>query len=202
MGRLVVTEFMTLDGVAQAPGGRDEDGEDGFRHGGWQAPLLNQEAGQAVFEQAKTMDALLLGRKTYEVFANYWPTVPQEVPFAALLNAVPKYVASHTLTEPLSWNGTKRLDGNLLESITEVKNRHDEVHVIGSLDLVQSLLRLGLVDRLDLWQHPVLLGTGKRVFGDGTVPVALELTEAVTHTSGILQLSYTTIGTPTYGEMA
>ncbi|MDQ1305265.1 MAG: hypothetical protein QG671_1096, partial [Actinomycetota bacterium] len=84
----------------------------------------------------------------------------------------------------------------------EVKKRHDEVHVIGSLDLVQSLLRLGLVDRLDLWQHPVLLGTGKRVFGDGTLPVALELTEAVTHTSGTLQLSYTTIGTPTYGEMA
>jgi len=201
MGRLVVTEFMTLDGVAQAPGGRDEDRDDGFSYGGWQAPLLNQEAGQAVFEQAKTMDALLLGRKTYEIFANYWPTAPQEIPFAALLNAVPKYVASHTLTEPLSWNGTQRLVGNLVESITEVKKRHDEVHVIGSLDLVQSLLRLGLVDRLDLWQHPVLLGTGKRVFGDGTVPVALELTEAVTHTSGTLQLSYTTIGTPTYGEM-
>ena len=83
MGRLVVTEFMTLDGVAQAPGGHDEDRDDGFSYGGWQAPLLNQEAGQAVFEQAKTMDALLLGRKTYEVFANYWPTVPQEVPFAA-----------------------------------------------------------------------------------------------------------------------
>jgi len=193
---------MTLDGVAQAPAGRAEDREGGFAYGGWQAPLRSEQSGQAVFEQAQTMDALLLGRMTYEIFANYWPTAPPEMPFTTLLNRVPRYVVSRTLTGPLSWDGTELLGGDLVESITEVRARHDEVHVIGSLDLVQSLLRLGLVDRLDLWQYQILLGTGKRVFGDGTVPAALELTEAITHTNGLLQLTYTTIGAPTYGEMA
>ena len=141
MGKLVVTEFMTLDGVAQAPGGPDEDRDSGFEHGGWQAPLLDEESGSVLFEQARSMDALLLGRKTYEIFANYWPTAPEEIPFTGLLNRVPKYVASRTLTEPLAWQGSTLLTGDLAESITAVKERHNEVHVIGSLDLVQSLLR-------------------------------------------------------------
>ena len=100
MGKLVVTEFMTLDGVAQAPGGPDEDRDGGFVHGGWQAPLMDEESGSAVFEQAKSMDALLLGRKTYEIFADYWPKAPEEIPFSGLLNRVPKYVASRTLDRP------------------------------------------------------------------------------------------------------
>lgn len=114
------------------------------------------------------MDALLLGRKTYEIFASYWPRAPQEMPFTGLLNRIPKYVASRTLTGPLAWHGSELLVGDLAESITDVKARHDEVHVIGSLDLVQSLLRLRLVDRLDLWQYPLLLGSGKHAFADGT----------------------------------
>jgi dihydrofolate reductase len=202
MGKLIVTEFMTLDGVAQAPGGPDEDRDSGFTHGGWQAPLLDQESDGATFEQAKSMDALLLGRKTYEIFASYWPTAPEEIPYTGLLNAIPKYVASRTLTGPLAWHRSELLAGDLSESITDVKARHDEVHVIGSLDLVQSLLRLGLVDRLNLWQYPLLLGSGKHVFADGTVPTALHLTDSVIYTNGTLQLTYETAGTPTYGDLA
>ena len=201
MGKLVVTEFVTLDGVAQAPGGPDEDHDRDFTHGGWQAPLLDQES-DSVFEQAKSMDALLLGRRTYEIFANYWPTAPEEIPFTSLLNAVPKYVASRTLAGPLDWQGSTVVGESIAEGVTSLKERHDELHVIGSLNLVQSLLRSGLVDRLDLWLYPVLLGSGKRVFGDGTVPTALRLIESVTYPSGALQLTYETAGTPTYGTIA
>jgi dihydrofolate reductase len=202
MGKLVVTEFVTLDGVAQAPGAPDEDRESGFAHGGWQAPLLDEEAGEAMFERAASMNALLLGRKTYEIFAGYWPTAPKEIPFTDLLNRVPKYVASRTLADPLAWQGSTVLGGDLAENIRTLKDRHDEVHVIGSLDLVQSLLRLELVDRLNLWLYPLVLGTGKRVFADGTVPAALRLTESVTYPNGTLDLTYETAGVPTYGNLA
>jgi len=202
MGKLIVTEFVTLDGVAQAPGAPDEDRDGGFTHGGWQAPLLDQEAGEVLFERARSMDALLLGRRTYEIFADYWPTAPDEIPFTGLLNRVPKYVASRTLTGPLTWQGSTLVTGDFVESITAVKSRHDEVHVIGSLDLVQSLLRFGLVDRLNLWLYPLLLGSGKHVFAGGTVPTALRLTESVTYPNGTLQLAYETAGTPTYGNIS
>ena len=105
MGKLIVTEFVTLDGVAQAPGEPDEDRDGGFAHGGWQAPLLDEESGDDMFEQARSMDALLLGRRTYEIFANYWPGAPEEIPFTGLLNGVPKYVASRTLAGPLDLAG-------------------------------------------------------------------------------------------------
>jgi dihydrofolate reductase len=201
MGKLVVTEFATLDGVAQAPGGPDEDRDSGFTHGGWQAPLLDQESGDAMFERAKSMDALLLGRKTYEIFASYWPSAPEDIPFTGLLNGVPKYVASRTLTGPLAWHRSELLAGDLAESITDLKGGHDEIHVIGSLDLVQSLLRLRLVDRLNLWQYPLLLGSGKHVFAGGTVPTALQLTESVIYPNGTLQLTYEAAGIPTYGDL-
>ena len=202
MGKLIVTEFVTLDGVAQAPGRRDEDREHGFAQGGWQAPLHDPEAGAVLFENAKRMDALLLGRRTYEIFADYWPTAPDEIPFTGLLNGVPRYVASRSLADPLAWQGSTLVAGALTDGITAIKERHDEVHVIGSLDLVESLLRAGLVDRLNLWLYPLLLGSGKRVFAGGTVPTALRLTESVTYPSGTLQLAYETAGAPTYGDMA
>jgi dihydrofolate reductase len=129
------------------------------------------------------------------------PTAPEEISFTGLLNAIPKYVASRTLTGPLAWHRSELLAGDLAESITDVKARHDEVHVIGSLDLVQSLLRLGLVDRLNLWQYPLLLGSGKRVFADGTVPTALHLTKSVIYAKGTPHLTYETAGMPTYGAV-
>jgi dihydrofolate reductase len=202
MGKLIVTEFVTLDGVAQSPGAPEEDSESGFTHGGWQAPLLSQETGEAVFDQAKNMDALLLGRRTYEIFAGYWPTAPEEIPFTGLLNAVPKYVASRTLADPLTWQGSTVVSESVAETVASLKERHDNLHVIGSLDLLQSLLRFGLVDRLNLWMFPVVLGSGKRVFGEGTVPSALRLVESVTYPNGTLQLTYDTAGTPTYGTIA
>ena len=202
MGKLIVTEFVTLDGVAQAPGGPDEDRDGGFAHGGWQAPVTDQESGGVMFEQAASMDALLLGRRTYQIFAHYWPNAPQEIPFTALLNGVPKYVASRTLAGPLAWQGSTLVTGDLAGSITDLKERHDEVHVIGSLDLLQSLLRFGLVDRLNLWLYPLLLGSGKQVFAGGTVPAALRLTESVTYPTGTLHLTYETAGVPTYGSFA
>ena len=202
MGKLIVTEFMTLDGVAQAPGEPDEDREGGFAHGGWQAPLFDEATGVDVFEQARAMDALLLGRKTYEIFAGYWPNAPEEIPFTGLLNRIPKYVASRTLTAPLGWDGSELLTGDVEQSVLEIKARHEEVHVIGSLDLLQTLLRARLVDRLELWQHPVVLGTGKRVFGDGTVPAAMRLTSSAVHPNGTVQLAYEPTGEPTYGNLA
>lgn len=202
MGKLIVTEFVTLDGVAQAPGGPDEDRDDGFAHGGWQAPVADEASGEVIFEQASRMDALLLGRKTYEIFANYWPSAPPESPFTGLLNRVPKYVASQTLAGSLAWESSTLVADDLAESITGLKARYDELHVIGSLDLVQSLLRLGLVDRLNLWVYPLLLGSGKRVFADGTVPTALHLTDSVTYPTGTLHLIYETAGVPTYGSFA
>ncbi|MEU4645019.1 dihydrofolate reductase family protein [Micromonospora sp. NPDC023814] len=202
MGKLVVTEFVTLDGVAQAPGAPDEDRDGGFAHGGWQAPLVDQESGSAMFEQATSMDALLLGRKTYEIFAAYWPKAPAEIPFTGLLNRVPKYVASRTLAEPLGWEGSTLVSGDLAEGVAGLKDRHDELHVIGSLDLVQSLLRLGLVDRLHLWLYPLVLGSGKRMFAEGTAPTAFRLSESITRSNGALQLTYETAGIPGYGNLA
>ena len=174
----------------------------GFTHGGWQAPLLDEDSGDAMFEQASHMDALLLGRKTYEFFASYWPHAPAEIPFTALLNDVPKYVASRTLGGPLDWKGSTLIAGDLTMAITGLKDLHEEIHVIGSLDLVQTLLRSGLVDRLSLWVYPLLLGTGKQVFGGGTVPTALRLTESVQYPSGTVHVTYDNAGEPTYGDMA
>ncbi|SEO88687.1 dihydrofolate reductase family protein [Actinacidiphila rubida] len=202
MSELVVTEFMTLDGIAQAPGGPEEDPEDGFAYGGWQAPLLDPEAGGLIFEQAKGMDALLLGRRTYDIFAGYWPTAPAEMDFTRLLNTVPKFVASRTLKEPLSWDGASVLEGDLAEAVAGLKERYGRVHVIGSLDLVQSLLARRLVDQLNLWVYPVVLGSGKRVFEGGAMPSALRLTASHAFANGAVQLEYTWAGDPALGDLS
>jgi dihydrofolate reductase len=199
MGTLIVTEFVTLDGVAQGPGRPDEDRDGGFTFGGWQAPYSDDGAGEVIFEQAARMDALLLGRRTYEIFAGYWPKASEQIPFTGLLNAIPKHVASRTLSDPLEWNGSSLITGDVTEGVTALKLRYDELHVIGSLDLVQTLLHAGLVDRLNLWLYPVILGTGKRLFANGITPTALLLTESVTYPSGTLHLTYDTAGAPTFG---
>ena len=157
-----MAEFVTLDGVAHAPGGPDEDRDGGFAHGGWQAPLVDQESARVVFEQARSMNALLLGRRTYEIFANYWPTALEGIPYTGLLNGVPKYVASRTFAGPLASQGSTPIAEAFADGITSIKERHDEVHVIGSHNLVQSLLHFGLVDRLNLWLFPLVLGSGKQ----------------------------------------
>lgn len=188
MGTIHIDLFTTLDGVAQAPGGRDEDVEGGFEFGGWQAPLFDEVDGEQVGAGMHEMDALLLGRRTYDIFAGYWPHQGGEI--AELFNRLPKYVASRG-TPDLGWSGTTQLGPDLAASVGELRERHSQVHVIGSLDLVQTLLAERLYDRLNLWVYPIVLGKGKKVFGDGAVPSNLTLLEpAVTSPKGAVILHY------------
>lgn len=175
MGIIVVDLFSTLDGVYQAPGGPDEDREGDFPFGGWQAAYFDKESGEAIGAGIERLDALLLGRKTYDIFAGFWPTAPADDPIAARFNTVPKYVASHTLTDP-SWAGTTVLT-DVAAEVREIRERYDETHVIGSGGLLQTLLTEDLVDRLNLWLYPVTFGRGKRIFRDGTVPAAFAVAQ-------------------------
>ena len=200
MGKLIVHMFMTLDGVIQAPGQLNEDREGGFEYGGWQAVYLDAEAGgQMVADYAK-LDALLLGRKTYEIFAPYWSKAPSGNPFTKLLNEKPKYVASRTLTS-VDWNNSQLLDADVTISVPVLKEKYEEVHVAGSSDLLQTLLRHELIDRLNIWQYPIVLGKGKRLFDSGTIPAALQLVEAKSFPSGSVLLRYETAGKPTFGNI-
>ena len=201
MGIIVAHEFMTLDGVMQAPGAPDEDREGGFDQGGWQAPHVGEDTGQSILDHYQGMEALLLGRKTYDIFAAYWPSAPADIPFTGWFNSAPKYVVSRTL-ERADWAGTTILRGAGTGEITPVKAQHNEIHVVGSGALVRSLLASELVDRLNIWVHPVVLGAGKRLFGDGTTPAAMRLVESQRFEKGTVLLTYEPAGKPEYGNMA
>ena len=200
MGELVVNTFVTLDGVMQAPGLPSEDTEGGFQHGGWQAPYLDEESGRVITEHYAGMDALLLGRRTYEIFAPYWSQGPADVPFTEMVNAVPKYVASRTL-DHVDWDRSSLLEGDVGDAVERLKGEHGQVHVAGSGDLVQTLLARDLVDRINLWVYPVVLGTGKRLFAEGSVPAAHRLVESRAFPLGAVLLVYERAGTPTYGDL-
>jgi dihydrofolate reductase len=146
-------------------------------------------------------DALLLGRKTYEIFAGYWPYAPSDDPIAKMLNEAPKYVASRTL-DTLTWQNSTLLEGDIADEVAQLKESYNEIHTSGSGNLVQSLMRQGMVDQYNLWVYPVLLGSGKRLFGDGTVPTALRLVESRTFGNGAVLLSYEPTGKPEYGSTA
>src|SRR5215813_12360715 len=152
MGLIHVDLFATLDGVAQAPGGPDEDAEGGFEFGGWQAPLFDDLVGEQVGAGMADLDALLLGRKTYDIFAAYWPFQEEGVDseISRLFNRVPKYVASRSAPE-LEWANSTVLGPDLASAVREIRDRHDNIHVIGSLDLAQTLFAQRLYDRLTLW---------------------------------------------------
>ena len=199
MGELVITTFMTLDGVMQAPGGSDEDREGGFEHGGWQAPVSDPASGERMLEEFQTWDAYLLGRRTYDIFAGFWPK-QEDGPFTRIVNGLPRYVASHTLTTS-DWPGTTILGGDVVQEVAEIKGRHDRIGLWGSADLVQTLLRHELVDRLDLWIYPLLLGTGKRIFAEGISPAAFHRTEVTPFEGGAIHAVYERAGHPTYSEM-
>jgi dihydrofolate reductase len=201
MGELMVSMFVSLDGVIQGPGAPDEDREGGFEHGGWQAPYFDEESGEVITGHIAGLEALLLGRKTYEIFAAYWPQAAAEDPIAARLNSAPKYVASRTL-DTVEWNNSKLIEGDVADAVARLKREHGQIDVIGSGNLVQTLLRHDLVDRLNVWVYPVLLGSGKRLFADGTVPTALRLVESATFPKGAVLLAYQRTGKPTYGSMA
>jgi dihydrofolate reductase len=200
MGVIHIDLFTTLDGVAQAPGGPEEDAEGGFAFGGWQAPLIDEFIGDQVLAGIVELDALLLGRKTYDIFANYWPH--QNDTIGNVFNKVPKYVASRS-TPTLEWKGSTLLGPDIVPAVRALRDRHRNVHVIGSLDFVQTLLREGLFDQLTLWVYPIVLGTGKKVFADGTVPANLTLLEpATTSPRGAVTLRYgLAAGVPATGDM-
>lgn len=201
MGIIVAHEFMTLDGVVQAPGGPDEDQENGFTHGGWQAPYTGDDTGEVVVAWYESMSALLLGRKTYDIFAGYWPLVPAGNPFADRFNTSPKYVVSRGL-EHADWAGTTILRDATPAEIAPLKERHAELHVVGSSALMQTLLAHNLVDRLDILLYPVLLGSGKRLFRDGIAPAAMTLVNSRIFPGGPIALTYERAGRPAYGTMS
>lgn len=201
-GRIIIDLFCTLDGVAQAPGGPDEDTSDGFRYGGWQPPVFDEVVGGEISAGMERMDALLLGRRTYDIFASFWPrhTEGTDGEIGVLFNRLPKYVASRG-TPDLKWEGTSQLGPDLAAEMSALRDRHAEVHVMGSIDLVQSLLRDELYDELVLWVHPVVLGQGKKVFPDGATPANLRLVEPpVTSPKGVVLLRYAPAGEPTTGS--
>ncbi|MEZ0447218.1 dihydrofolate reductase family protein [Cellulomonas sp. ICMP 17802] len=200
MGSVHIDLFVTLDGVAQAPGAPEEDTSGGFPFGGWQAPLMDDLVGREVMAGLERMDALLLGRRTYDIFAAYWPH--QEGDIARQLNAVPKYVASRGKPD-LSWADSSLLGPDVVEQVRAVRDRHQHTHVIGSVDFVQTLLAERLFDVLTLWVYPVVLGQGKKVFPDGARASGLTLLEPpVAGSAGAVQLRYAPTGAdPGTGDM-
>jgi dihydrofolate reductase len=202
MRKLVVGTFLTLDGVMQAPGGPNEDRDGGFPHGGWLVPYFDEKFGDIMTEWTKRAGAFLLGRKTYEIFAASWPksTDPADE-IAMALNTRPKFVASRTL-DKVSWNNSFLLKGYVAEEVAKLKAQGGgEIQVHGSGNLLQTLLRRDLIDTLRIWQFPVVLGTGKRLFGEGTIPGSFRLVDTQLTTTGAVLHVYERAGPLRYGEV-
>jgi dihydrofolate reductase len=192
MRKVIVNEFMSLDGVAQAPGGADEDTSGGFQHGGWHLGYFDDISRKWVVESLTQAGGFLLGRRTYEIFAAYWPNAPEEEQVIAQpLNTLPKYVASRTLSEPLEWQNSTPLQGDVAEAVAALKQEDgDDVHVIGSTQLVQTLIEHDLVDEFRLMIDPLLLGGGKRFFRDDGVLRPLRLIDGQVTTTGVFIATY------------
>lgn len=189
-GRIVIDLFTTLDGVVQGPGSLREDLECGFTYCGWQAPLFDSAVGQQVMAGMATMDALLLGRKTYDIFAGYWPTQDdQEGSIARTFNRIPKYVASRG-APALDWVGSSLLGRDLGAEVAALRERHAEIHVVGSAELARALVAQQLFDVLNLWVYPVVLGPGKRLFPNNGPAMGLQLLEAPTSGGVAVLLRY------------
>jgi dihydrofolate reductase len=203
-GRILIDLFTTLDGVAQAPGGPDEDPSGGFPFGGWQAPFRDDVAGRHIMNGITRLDALLLGRRTYDIFAAYWPNYGEgeDNPIAQKFNRVPKYVASRGRPS-LEWAGSTQLGSDVLAEVDALRDRHREIHVIGSVDFAHTLINAQLFDELVLWVYPIVLGQGKKVFPDGVEPGRLRLVApAESGSAGAVSLRYAPDGTPTTGDMS
>jgi dihydrofolate reductase len=194
MSKLVVVSSLSLDGVMQAPARADEDTRGGFGHGGWAVPYSDAELGQAMGQHMATSGALVLGRRTYLDLYSVWPG-RKDNPYTDVLNAAQKYVASRTLDEPLPWENSTLLKGDAADAVSALRDEPGkDLVVLGSGDLVQSLMRRGLVDEYVLLIHPLVLGSGRRLFADGAVPGALELTGSVTTGAGVMIGTYRAAG--------
>ena len=192
MRKVVVDEFTSLDGVVQAPGAADEDTSGGFEHGGWHLRYFDDLSQQRVVEGIVEAGGFLLGRRTYEIFAAHWPTASEEEQvIAEPLNTKPKYVASRTLSDPLEWQNSTVLQGDVAEAVAALKREPGgDLHVIGSTELVQVLFDAGLVDELRLMIDPLVLGGGKRLFQDDGSRRELRLVDSAVTTTGAVLATY------------
>lgn len=194
MGKLIVSEFLTLDGVMQAPGKPDEDTEGGFEHGGWQLEYFDEIFGQTVMEAFATTGALLLGRKTYDIFAGHWPNQPSDDPVAETMNGFDKFVVSKTLEEA-KWINSSVIKSDVVGEIRKLKQQPGkDIRVIGSGELVQTLIEHDLVDEYSLMIHPIVLGSGKRLFRAGSPLTSLVLIDSKTTTKGVVISTYRPAG--------
>lgn len=200
MRKLVVLSFITLDGVMQAPGGPEEDTTGGFSYGGWTVPYFDDFLGKVMDDQMRQPYALLLGRKTYQIFAAYWPHIDD--PFAAGLNNANKYVASTTLTE-LRWSNSELIKGDVAAAVKALKEQDGpDIHVHGSGNLIQTLLRHDLVDEFRLKIYPLTLGTGKRLFAEGAIPAAFKLLQGEISPAGVIVATFARAGEVKTGSFA
>jgi dihydrofolate reductase len=192
MRKVIVNEFMTLDGVVQAPGAADEDRSGGFEHGGWHLGYFDELSQQRVLEGIVGAGGFVLGRRTYEIFAAYWPNAPEEEQvIAEPLNTKPKYVASKTLAEPLEWQNSTLLESDVAEAVSALKQEDaGDLHMIGSSQLAQTLIEHGLVDEFRLMIDPVVLGGGKRLFPDDRALRPLRLVDSEVTTTGAILATY------------
>jgi dihydrofolate reductase len=189
MAKVTVFNHVTLDGVMQAPGRSDEDTRGGFERGGWAIAGNDEVMGRKLGEGMAKGGPLLLGRRTYEDFYGFWPNQPDN-PFAEILSNVPKYVASRTLTEPLPWANSVLLDRDAVSAVAQLKEQPiGDLTIMGSRDLIASLMGAGLIDEYLLMIHPLVLGSGRRLFAEGA-HASLRLTETVTTTTGVVIATY------------
>lgn len=201
MRKLIVSTFLTLDGVMQAPGGPGEDDSGGFAHGGWSVSYWDELMGQVMGEATSTPFAMVLGRKTYDIMAAYWPNAPEEAG-AKVFNDATKYVASRS-RPALEWSNSVLIEGDAADGLAALKKEDGpELQVHGSGDLIQTLLRHNLVDEFRLWVFPVVIGSGKRLFADGTVPSALTLVDSKVSTTGVVIGTYQPAGEIVTGSFA
>ncbi len=193
MRELIVNTFMTLDGVMQAPGGPDEDRDGGFEHGGWSVTYWDDKMGQAMGEQVSKPFAMVLGRRTYDVMAAHWPHASEEEG-AGVFNNATKYVASRG-NPRLEWSNSVLIKGDAAEGVAALKQEDGpELQVSGSANLIQTLLAHNLVDRFFLWTFPVVVGPGKKLFGDGTLPAGLRMVDHKVSSTGVVMAIYETAG--------
>ena len=198
MRKIIVLEFVSLDGVIQAPGGPQEDTSGGFAYGGWTAPLSDAAGGAIMKKQMSLPFDLLIGRKTFDIWSKFWP---QHGDIWPAINTVTKYVASNTVTSH-EWQPTVFLNGDIAEKLTKIKQQPGpDLHVYGSANLIQTLLKHDLVDALWLKLYPVTLGNGKKLFAEGTIPAAFKVTESTVTPKGVIFINYERAGAVQTGSM-
>jgi dihydrofolate reductase len=192
MRKVIVNDWMSLDGVYQGPSSPDEDADGGFEHGGWATPYFNDIAMGWLIDNVSGAGGFLLGRRTYEIFAAHWPSAPEEQQvLAEPMNRLPKYVASTTLTEPLEWQNSRLLQGDIAEAVRELKHEDGEdLRIIGSAQLVSTLIQEDLIDEFHLMIDPVIVGGGKRLFRDDGMLTTLRLVDNKVTTTGAIIATY------------